>query len=70
MVRSHAKTSPRAKKWAQEQTHRASDKPIALTLKIDSGTYSRLLAVRAKERRSHQDILKQALLEYLESVAH
>jgi hypothetical protein len=45
-----------------------ADKPIALTLKIDSDLYVRWATLRAKERRSHQEILKQALEEYLDRV--
>jgi len=44
----------------------AADKPIALTLKIDGDMYVRLGTLRAKERRTHQEILKQALEEYLD----
>ena len=46
----------------------AADKPIALTLKIDGDMYVRLSTLRAKERRTHQEILKQALEEYLDRV--
>ena len=41
------------------------DRPVALTLKIDGKTYLRLATLRAKERRTHQDILLTALEEYL-----
>jgi len=44
----------------------AADKPVALTLKIDGDMYVRLSTLRAKERRTHQEILKQALEEYLD----
>jgi hypothetical protein len=40
-------------------------KPVALTLKIDEQTYLRLATLRAKQRRTHQDILLAALEEYL-----
>lgn len=40
--------------------------PVALTVKVDGATYARLTAVRANQRRSHQDILRQALLDYLD----
>ena len=43
----------------------ASEKPVALTLKVDSGLYLRLSTVRATQRRTNQDILEQALKEYL-----
>ena len=41
------------------------DRPVALTVKIDGKTYVRLGTLRASQRRTHQDILKQALEEYL-----
>jgi len=44
----------------------AQEKPVALTLKVDSGTYIRLSTLRATQRRTNQDILRQALEEYLD----
>jgi hypothetical protein len=41
------------------------EKLVALTLKIDSTTYQRLSALRAKERKTAQDILSEALMEHL-----
>lgn len=41
-------------------------KPVALTVKIDDNTYVRLGNLRASKRSTHQDILKQALEEYLD----
>jgi hypothetical protein len=43
----------------------AREKPVALTLKVDSGLYLRLSTLRATQRRTNQDILEQALKEYL-----
>jgi len=43
-----------------------SEKPVALTLKVDGSTYVRLSTLRATQRRTNQDILQQALKEYLE----
>jgi hypothetical protein len=43
----------------------APEKPVALTLKVDSELYVRLSMLRAKERKTSQDILEQALKEYL-----
>ncbi len=43
----------------------AQEKPVALTLKVDSGLYLRLSTLRATQRRTNQDILEQALKEYL-----
>jgi hypothetical protein len=42
------------------------EKPVALTLKVDSRTYVRLSTLRATQRRTNQDILQQALKEYLD----
>jgi hypothetical protein len=46
----------------------AAEKPVALTVKIDSGTYVRLSTLRAKERKTAQDILTEALKAYLDRV--
>ena len=43
----------------------AQEKPVALTLKVDSELYLRLSTLRATQRRTNQDILEQALKEYL-----
>jgi Ribbon-helix-helix protein, copG family len=43
----------------------ATEKPVALTLKVDSDLYLRLSTLRATQRRTNQDILEQALKEYL-----
>ncbi len=45
---------------------RSVEKPVALTVKVDSGLYLRLSTLRATQRRTHQDILQQALEEYLD----
>jgi hypothetical protein len=44
----------------------APEKPVALTLKVDSGLYVRLSTLRATQRRTSQEILQQALKEYLD----
>jgi Ribbon-helix-helix protein, copG family len=43
-----------------------SKTPVALTLKVDDDTYIRLSMLRATQRRTSQDILRQALEEYLD----
>lgn len=43
----------------------ATEKPVALTLKVDGGLYLRLSTLRATQRRTNQDILERALREYL-----
>jgi predicted transcriptional regulator len=44
----------------------ATDKPVALTVKIDSKTYVRLSTLRAKERKTGQEMLAEALEAYLD----
>jgi hypothetical protein len=44
----------------------AAEKPVALTLKIDSRTYVRLSTFRARERKTAQEILTEALNTYLD----
>jgi len=60
------------KKRATRITSRAAaqGKPIALTVKIDRTMYRRLVGLRAagKKLRTHQDILRQALKQYLDRV--
>jgi hypothetical protein len=45
-----------------------SKTPVALTVKVDNDTYIRLCTLRATQRRSSQEILQQALAEYLDRV--
>jgi hypothetical protein len=44
----------------------AKDERVALTLKVDQRLFERLSTFRAKERKKSQEILHQALLEYLD----
>jgi len=44
----------------------AKDERVALTLKVDQKLFERLSTFRAKERKKSQEILQQALLEYLD----
>ncbi|PWT89242.1 MAG: hypothetical protein C5B54_09255, partial [Acidobacteria bacterium] len=44
-------------------------KPVALTVKVDDETYVRLCTLGAIQRRTNQEILCEALHEYLERVA-
>jgi len=46
----------------------AHTKPIALTLKLHSETYVRLRTLGATERRTNQDILQEAVQQYLSRV--
>jgi hypothetical protein len=56
----------RKERQAKTVTSAVNEKPVTLTLKIDSKTYIRLSTLRAKERRTAPDILTEALQEYLE----
>ena len=60
------------KKRATRITSRAAaqGRLVALTLKIDRTMYRRLVGLRAsgEKLRTHQDILRQALKEYLDRV--
>ena len=52
---------------SQRKTETAvSEKLVALTVKIDSETYIRLSTLRAKERKTAQEILTEALNAYLD----
>jgi hypothetical protein len=71
-VRSKTQTrSPRSRAAAAKKAGDAGgEKPVALTLKVDHATYVRLCTLGATERRTNQDILRQALREYLDRTAH
>lgn len=47
------------------KTKAAEEKPIVQTLKLSPPVYVRLKTFGAKARRSNQDILHAALIEYL-----
>jgi hypothetical protein len=44
------------------------EKPVALTLKVDGRTYVRLCTLGATQRRTNQDILREAVEQYLDRV--
>lgn len=46
----------------------APTKPVALTLKIDQEMYIRLSILRARDRKTAQDILVEALAAHLQKV--
>lgn len=60
-----AKTKSKTAKPKPSSVIVQAEKPVALTLKIDSETYQRLSALRAKKRMTAQDILSEALTAYL-----
>ena len=51
---------------ARRASAKAAETPVALTVKVDDGLYDRLRMFGATQRRTHQDILQQALVEYLD----
>jgi hypothetical protein len=57
---------PFSRSTQRKTNGKPGEKPVALTLKIDSQTYVRLSTFRARERRTAQEILTQALQEYLD----
>jgi len=44
----------------------SSEKPVALTVKVTHEVYVRLCTLAATRRRTNQDILNEAALQYLE----
>jgi predicted transcriptional regulator len=46
----------------------ANEKPVALTLKVDNKTYVRLSTLGAVQRRRKQDLLNEAVQQYLDRV--
>lgn len=46
----------------------AETKPVALTVKLDSEAYVRLCTLGATLRRTNQDLLKEAVHEYLDRI--
>ena len=42
------------------------EKPVALTLKVDGKTYVRLCTLGATQRRTNQDMLREAVQQYLD----
>jgi hypothetical protein len=45
-----------------------SEKPVALTVKVDDKTYIRLCTLGATQRRTNQDILREAVQQYLDRI--
>jgi hypothetical protein len=56
---------PKKRVQAAGQTN-TPQKPVALTLKVDSKTYVRLSMLGATQRRTHQDIMREAVEQYLD----
>ena len=43
-------------------------KPVALTVKVPHEAYVRLCTLGATQRRTHQDILQEAVQQYLDRI--
>ena len=43
-----------------------SEKPVALTVKVAHGVYVRLCTLAATRRQTNQDVLNEAVQQYLE----
>jgi hypothetical protein len=60
------KEPPKAKTVPPNRSASNAEKPIALTLKTDSQTYMRMSVLRARDRKTAQQILTEALRAYLD----
>ena len=59
---------PAAKKRVVSAPMSKSANPVALTVKVNHGDYVRLCTLGANERRTNQDILHEAITQYLDRV--
>jgi hypothetical protein len=53
---------------AKPEPEAKQERPVALTLKVDGKTYVRLCTLGATVRRTNQDILREAVQQYLDRV--
>ncbi|MGD0471230.1 MAG: hypothetical protein ABSA54_22895 [Terriglobales bacterium] len=60
------KKASKSEKTKMKISGAVAEKPVALTLKIDSQTYMRLSMLRARDRKTAQDILTEALKAFLD----
>jgi hypothetical protein len=63
------KTASSTKRTAAAPAARAADAPVALTLKVDRECYEQLSQLRRQQHRTVQEILSEALANYLETEA-
>ncbi len=68
MATSKTGRSPGSAKTKTSKSPAVDEKPVALTVKVDSETYVRLCTLGATKRRTNQDILREALEQYLDRV--
>jgi hypothetical protein len=54
---------------ARSRSNARDDELVALTVKVPGELYVRLSTVAATQRRTHQDICREALREYLDRAA-
>ena len=67
MTTKKSRHSPGSSRPRAATTKSASaEKPVALTVKVDSKTYVRLCTLGATKRRTNQDILNEAVQQYLD----
>ena len=66
MATSKTGRSPGSRKKQTAQLPIPDAKPVALTVKVPQQTYVRLCTLGATKRRTNQDILREALEEYLD----
>ncbi len=64
----NGKSRTSLKAMMQRKLKSAKPKPVALTVKVDDATYVRLCTLGAIQRRTNQDILREALHDYLDRV--
>ncbi len=65
-MRNSGRKPESARSWSTSPKAAKKAKPIALTVKVDNRTYVRLCTLGATQRRTNQDILREAVQEYLD----
>ncbi|MDP1959000.1 MAG: hypothetical protein B7Y05_14430 [Polynucleobacter sp. 24-46-87] len=69
LIATKGKAAPSTENLSKPVNH-DKDKRIAITVKLLEGPYLKMKAFGALKRKSNQDILEQALNEYLEKVGN
>lgn len=69
LIATKGKAAPNTENLSKPVNH-DKDKRIAITVKLLEGPYLKMKAFGALKRKSNQDILEQALNEYLEKVGN
>jgi len=68
MATSKSRSGKAVPKKRVAPTESKQEDRVALTLKVDSKTYVRLCTLGATQRRTNQDILREAVQQYLDRV--